>query len=173
MNSPLFSIIDIETTGLSPKREKITEIAIYVFDGVKVVDEFSTLIDPEIEIPYYITQMTGINNKMVQDAPKFYEVAKRIVEMTEDTTFVGHNVNFDYNFVRKEFRELGYDYQRKKMCTAKLSRKLLPGRRSYSLGKLCAELGIEITNRHRAFGDAQATLKLFSILLKAESNFSN
>jgi DNA polymerase-3 subunit epsilon len=166
----LYSIIDIETTGLSPNREKITEIAIYVHDGEKLVDEFTTLLNPEIEIPYRITQLTGINNKMVQESPKFYEVAKRIVEMTEDTTFVGHNVNFDYNFIRKEFRELGYDYQRKKMCTCRLSRKLLPGRRSYSLGKLCQELGIENPHRHRAFGDARATLRLFEILLKVEKN---
>ncbi len=166
----MFSIIDIETTGLSPKREKITEIAIFVHDGKKVVDEFSTLINPEVDIPYRITQITGINNKMVKDAPKFYEVAKHIVEMTEGTTFVGHNVHFDYNFVRKEFRELGYDYQRKVICTAKLSRKLLPGRRSYSLGKLCPELGIENPHRHRAFGDATATTKLFEILMKVEKN---
>lgn len=101
----MYSIIDIETTGLSPNREKITEIAIYVHDGEKVVDEFTTLLNPEIEIPYRITQLTGINNNMVNESPKFYEVAKRIVEMTEDTIFIGHNVNFDYNFVRKEFRE--------------------------------------------------------------------
>lgn len=166
----MYSIIDIETTGLSPNREKITEIAIYVHDGEKVVDEFVTLLNPEIEIPYRITQLTGINNKMVQESPKFYEVAKRIVEMTENTTFVGHNVNFDYNFIRKEFRELGYDYQRKKMCTCRLSRKLLPGRRSYSLGKLCQELGIKNPHRHRAYGDATATMRLFEILLKVGKN---
>jgi DNA polymerase III subunit epsilon len=166
----MYSIIDIETTGLSPNREKITEIAIYVHDGENVMDEFSTLINPEVDIPYRITQLTGINNKMVREAPKFYEIAKRIVEMTEDTVFVAHNVNFDYNFVRKEFRELGYDYQRKMMCTAKLSRKLLPGRKSYSLGKLCQELGIDNPSRHRAFGDAKATLRLFEILLKVEKN---
>ncbi|MCB2219253.1 MAG: GIY-YIG nuclease family protein [Bacteroidetes bacterium] len=166
----MFSIIDIETTGLSPKREKITEIAIFVHDGKKVVDEFTTLINPEVNIPYRIMQLTGINNKMVKESPKFYEVAKHIVEMTEGTTFVGHNVHFDYNFVRKEFRELGYDYQRKKICTAKLSRKLLPGRRSYSLGKLCSELGIENPHRHRAFGDAAATTRLFEILMKVEKN---
>ena len=169
----MFSIIDIETTGLSPKREKITEIAIFVHDGEKVVDEFSTLINPEVDIPYRITQITGINNKMVKDSPKFYEVAKHIVEMTEGTTFVGHNVHFDYNFVRKEFRELGYDYQRKVICTAKLSRKLLPGRRSYSLGKLSPELGIENPHRHRAFGHAAATTRLFEILMKVEKNIES
>lgn len=166
----MYSIVDIETTGLSPNHEKITEIAIYVHDGEKVVDEFVTLLNPEVNIPYRITQLTGINNRMVQDSPKFYEVAKRIVEMTEGTTIVGHNVSFDYNFIRKEFRELGYDYQRKKTCTCKLSRKLLPGRRSYALGKLCEELGISNPHRHRAFGDAQATLRLFEILLKVEKN---
>ncbi|MBN2175628.1 MAG: GIY-YIG nuclease family protein [Bacteroidales bacterium] len=166
----MYSIVDIETTGLSPHREKITEIAIYVHDGEKIVDEFSTLINPEIEIPYRITQLTGINNKMVKESPKFYEVAKHIVEMTEGTALVGHNVNFDYNFIRKEFREFGYDYRRKKICTARLSRKLLPGRRSYSLGKLCRELAIENPHRHRAFGDALATMKLFEILLKVEKN---
>ena len=166
----MYSIIDIETTGLSPNREKITEIAIYVHDGEKVVDEFVTLLNPEVDIPYRITQLTGINNRMVEESPKFYEVAKRIVEMTEDTTIVGHNVNFDYNFIRKEFRELGYDYYRKKICTTRLSRKLLPGRRSYSLGKLCQELGITNPQRHRAFGDASATMRLFEILLKVEKN---
>lgn len=142
-------------------------------DGEKVVDEFTTLINPEADIPYRITQLTGIDNKMVREAPKFYEVAKRIIEMTDGTTFVGHNVHFDYNFIRKEFREFEYDYQRKKICTARLSRKLLPGRRSYSLGKLCNELGIENKSRHRAFGDAEATVKLFEILLKVEKNLQD
>ncbi len=169
----MYSIIDIETTGLSPKSGKITEIAIFVHDGEKVVDEFSTLIDPEITIPYRITQMTGINNKMVKDAPKFYEIAKRIVEITEGTTIVAHNVNFDYNFIRQEFRELGYDFKREKMCTVRLSRKLLPGRRSYSLGKLCEELNIKNPHRHRAKGDATATVQLFELLLKAEKNLKN
>jgi len=169
----VYSIIDIETTGLSPKSEKITEIAIFVHDGEKVVDEFTTLLNPEADIPYRIVQLTGINNKMVKDSPKFYEVARRIIEMTDDTIFVGHNVHFDYNFIRKEFREFGYDYQRKKICTARLSRKLLPGRRSYSLGKLCAELGIQNPHRHRAFGDASATVKLFEILLRVEKNIQD
>jgi DNA polymerase-3 subunit epsilon len=169
----MYAVLDIETTGLSPRNEKITEIAIFVHDGEEVVDEFSTLINPEIDIPYRITQLTGINNKMVKDSPKFFEVAKRIVEMTEGAIIVGHNVHFDYNFIRKEFREFGYDYQRKKICTARLSRKLLPGRRSYALGKLCKELGIENLHRHRAFGDAGATVKLFEILMRVEKNIQD
>jgi DNA polymerase III subunit epsilon len=166
----LFSIIDIETTGLSPRHEKITEIAVFVHDGEKVIDELTTLLNPEIEIPYRITQLTGINNKMVKDAPRFCDVAKQIIEMTEGTILVGHNVNFDYRFIRKEFSEFGYDYRRKLICTCKLSRKLIPGRRSYSLGKLCQELSIDNPHRHRAYGDAKATLKLFELLLKVQSN---
>lgn len=162
----MFSIIDIETTGTSYKFGKITEIALYQHNGQEVTDSFSTLINPEMDIPYFITRLTGIDNEMVKDAPKFYEVAKKIVEMTEGRIFMAHNVHFDYKFVQEEYKRLGYDYSRKTLCTVKLSRKLLPGHRSYSLGKLCSDLGIEINGRHRAAGDALATVKLFEILLK-------
>jgi DNA polymerase-3 subunit epsilon len=161
----MYAIIDIETTGGSHKNEKITEIAIFVHDGTKIVNEFSTLINPEKNIPYFITGLTGITNEMVSDAPKFYEVAKQIVELTENCIFVGHNVNFDYHFVREEFSRLGYDYKREVLCTVKMSRKLIPGKKTYSLGKLCDEIGISITDRHRAAGDALATVKLFELLL--------
>lgn len=162
----MFSIIDIETTGNSYKYGKITEIAIYQHNGQRVTGSFSTLINPEMDIPFFITELTGIDNNMVKDAPRFYEVAKKIVELTQGRTFVAHNVNFDYRFIREEFARLGYEYNRKTMCTVQLSRKLLPGHRSYSLGRLCSELGIEIEGRHRAAGDALATVKLFEILLE-------
>ncbi len=164
----LYAIIDVETTGLSPKTEKITEIAIYIHDGEQVVDEFSTLINPEKNIPFQITRLTGINNKMVRNAPKFYEIAKKIVEFTDGKVFVGHNVSFDYNFVRSEFKSLGYDFNRKTLCTVKLARKLIPGKKSYGLGKLCKELDIQITDRHRASGDALATTKLLELLLSID-----
>ncbi len=161
----MFAILDIETTGGSPASEKITEIAIYFHDGQKVVDEWSTLINPEKNIPYFITGLTGISNEMVASAPRFYEVAKEIVERTEDHTIVGHNVNFDYSFIKSEFKRLGFNFDRKTLCTVKLGRKYLPGHKSYSLGKLCKELGIQIHDRHRAAGDALATVKLFEMLL--------
>ena len=164
----MFSIIDIETTGGSYRTEKITEIAIYNHDGEKIVDQFSTLINPERSIPYFITSLTGITNEMVKDAPKFYEVAKKVIEMTEGRTFVAHNSGFDYNFIKQEFKSLGYEFSRKQLCTVKLSRKLLPGFKSYSLGKLCNELGITINGRHRAAGDAFATSILFEKLLQAD-----
>lgn len=165
-NIKLFSIIDIETTGTSYKFGKITEIAIYQHNGQKITDSWSTLINPEMDIPYFITRLTGIDNEMVKDAPKFYEIAKKLIEMTEGRIFMAHNVHFDYNFIKEEYRRLGYNYNRKTMCTVQLSRKLLPGHRSYSLGKLCSDLGIKINGRHRAAGDALATVKLFEILLK-------
>lgn len=162
----MFSIIDIETTGNRYKFGKITEIAIYQHNGQKITDSFSTLINPEMDIPYFITDLTGIDNEMVKNAPRFFEVAKTIVELTQGRTFIAHNVSFDYKFIQEEFARLGYDFMRKTMCTVQLSRRLLPGHRSYSLGKICAELGIEINGRHRAAGDALATVKLFEILLQ-------
>ncbi len=162
----MFSIIDIETTGNSYKYGKITEIAIFQHNGQEITDSFTTLINPEIDIPFFITDLTGIDNSMVKDAPRFYEVAKKIVEMTQGRTFIAHNVSFDYKFIREEFARLGYDYNRKTMCTVQMSRRLLPGHKSYSLGKLCKELGITINGRHRATGDALANVKLFEILLE-------
>ncbi|MBN1819629.1 MAG: 3'-5' exonuclease [Prolixibacteraceae bacterium] len=162
----MFAIIDVETTGAVYRYGKLTEIAIYIHNGEKITDSFQTLINPETDIPYFITKLTGINNEMVADAPKFYEVAKKIVEITAGKIFVAHNANFDYKFIKEEFKRLGYDYLRKTLCTVKLSRKLLPGHRSYSLGSLCNDLKIIIENRHRAAGDALATVKLFEILLE-------
>ena len=166
----MYAIIDIETTGQSAAKGKITEIAIFIHDGFEITDSFSSLINPECYIPGFITELTGIDNEMVRNAPKFYEVAKRVVEMTQDKIFVAHNASFDYRFVQEEYKRLGYDYHRKTMCTVRMGRKFLPGHKSYSLGKICEELGISIIGRHRAAGDAFATTKLFEILLarKAE-----
>jgi len=161
----MYAIIDIETTGGRPQLDKITEIAIFIHDGEKVVDEFVTLVNPERTIPYFITGLTGITNEMVEHAPKFFEVAKKVVEITEGKTFVAHNARFDYTFIREEFKRLGYNFTREILDTVKLSRRLIPGQRSYSLGTLCKELGIKIMGRHRAAGDARATITLFEILL--------
>lgn len=165
----MYSIIDIETTGQS---NKITEISIFVFDGKKVIEEFTSLVNPERSIPPFITNLTGINNAMVGNAPKFYEIAKKVQELTEDTIFVAHNVNFDYNIIQQEFKDLGFPFKRKKLCTVRLSRKLIPGLKSYSLGPLCTSQGIEIEDRHRAKGDAEATVILFKKLLKLDATYS-
>lgn len=161
----MYAIIDIEATGGSPKRDKITEVAIYRYDGEKVVDTFSTLINPEIEIPPFISRLTGITDDMVAEAPKFEEVAERILELTKDAVFVAHNVQFDYSYMKAEFKRLGHEFERKKLCTVILSKQILPDVESYSLGNICQELGIPIENRHRAKGDAKATVELFKLLV--------
>lgn len=165
----MYAIVDIETNGGSLRNAKITEIAIFLYDGETVVDKFITLVNPETSIPQFITNLTGITNDMVAGAPRFYEIAKRVVEITENAIFVAHSVSFDYNIIRSEFRSLGYDFVREKLCTVKLSRKILPLQSSYSLGKLCKSLNIEIKDRHRAGGDAEATVKLFKFLLSLDN----
>ncbi|MFH6604178.1 exonuclease domain-containing protein [Maribacter algicola] len=168
----MYSILDIETTGGKYNEEGITEIAIHRFDGHKVIDRFISLVNPEREIQPFVVNLTGINNKMLRTAPKFHEVAKRIVEITEDSVLVAHNSQFDYRILRTEFRRLGYNFERKTLCTVELSKTLLPEAESYSLGKLVRSLGIAVSDRHRANGDALATLKLFKLLLAKDSDKS-
>lgn len=161
----MYAILDIETTGGKYNEEGITEIAVYKFDGHKVVDQFISLVNPEQPIQPFVVNLTGINNDMLRNAPKFYEVAKRIVEITSDCIVVAHNAQFDHRILRTEFRRLGFEYERKTLCTVELAKKLIPGQQSYSLGKLVRALGIPLSDRHRASGDAQATVKLFKMLL--------
>ncbi len=161
----MYAILDIETTGGKYNEEGITEIAIYKFDGIKVVDQFISLVNPEQPIQPFVVRLTGINNDMLRNAPKFFEVAKRIVEITTGCIIVAHNSKFDHRILRLEFRRLGFDFERKTLCTVELSKKLIPGQTSYSLGKLVKALGIPLSDRHRANGDAQATVKLFKMLM--------
>jgi DNA polymerase-3 subunit epsilon len=148
----------------------------FKYDGTNVIDEFTSLIDPGQLIPDYITALTGIDNGMVAGAPPFSEIAKDILAFTENCIFVAHNVNFDYNAIRNEFKAIGVDFNRKKLCTIRLARKLIPGHKSYSLGKLCNALSIHIIDRHRARGDAEATVILFEMLIRkpdAETVFND
>lgn len=161
----MYAILDIETTGGQFNEEGITEIAIYKFDGHQIVDQFISLVNPEIPIQPFVVKLTGINNAMLSSAPKFFEVAKRIIEITTDCVLVAHNADFDYRILRTEFRRLGYDFNIKTLCTVELSKKLLPEQTSHSLGKLVRALGIPMADRHRASGDAMATVKLFKMLL--------
>lgn len=164
----MYAIVDIETTGGSASVEKITEIAIYQHDGERITGEFVSLVNPERNIPLFITNLTGISNEMVDGAPKFYEIARDIVEYTEGRIFVAHNARFDYSFIKQEFKALGYSFKRNILDTVTLSRKLIPGHRSYSLGNICADLKISIEGRHRAAGDALATVKLLEKLIAAD-----
>ncbi len=161
----MYAILDIETTGGKYNEEGITEIAIHKYDGHQVVDTFISLLNPERSIQPFVVNLTGINSQMLRNAPKFYEVAKRIIEITSDCTLVAHNAKFDYRILRTEFNRLGYGYERQTLCTVELSKKLIPDLESYKLGRLCRTLGIPVTDRHRANGDAIATTKLFKLLV--------
>ena len=165
-NQKIYTIIDIETTGGMSKRDRITEIGIVKHDGEKIIATFSSLVNPERSIPTEITRITGINNQMVANAPKFYELAKQIIEITENCIFVAHNVSFDYGFIKEEFASLGYTFTRKQLCTVKLTRKVFPGLRSYSLGNLIAHFGIQVNARHRALDDAMATVIVLEKIFK-------
>lgn len=164
----MYAIVDIETTGSSAAHGKITEIAIIIHDGKRIIDEYQTLLNPEAYIPMNITSLTGISNEMVADAPKFFEVAKEIHQMLEGNIFVAHNVNFDYSFIKKEFQDLGANFNLPKLCTVRLSRKVFPGLKSYSLGRLADHFGIKNAARHRAMGDARATAELMDLILQQE-----
>src|SRR5690606_25019753 len=161
---------DLETTGGAFNQEGITEIAIYRFDGITITDQLISLINPERPIQPFVEKLTGINQAMLRAAPKFYEIAKRIIEMTSGCIIVAHNANFDYRILQLEFSRLGYNFNMPTLCTVELSKKLLPDVASYSLGKLVRSLGIPISDRHRASGDALATVKLFELLLTKDED---
>jgi DNA polymerase-3 subunit epsilon len=163
-----YAVVDIETTGGYASGNGITEISIHIHDGDQVVETWETLINPEQYIPSHIEALTGINNEMVASAPTFEAVASKIHELLQDKVFIAHNVNFDYSFIRHHLSLCGFTLNCKKLCTVRLSRKLFPGHPSYSLGKLCTSLGINLENRHRAGGDAAATAILFGMLIKAD-----
>jgi DNA polymerase III subunit epsilon len=162
----MFAIVDIETTGGYASGNSITEIAIAIHDGEKLVDFYETLINPQVPIPRYIQALTGITPAMLSQAPLFEEVAHTIYNLLRDKVFVAHNVNFDYSFIKYQLAQEGYEIDCKKLCTVRLGKKVLPGHVSYSLGKLCRSLDIEIEQRHRAGGDTKATVKLFECILK-------
>lgn len=166
----MYAIVDIETTGGYAANHRITEIAVYLHDGVRITDEYHTLLNPGRNIPYYITGLTGITTEMVLDAPTFEEIAEDIFNLLDGKVFVAHNAHFDYSFLKREFELAGINWNSKKLCTVRLSRKIIPGLRSYSLGTLSESLGIVITNRHRAGGDASATAKIFDLLLRRDQD---
>ena len=164
----MYTIVDLEATGGKFNEESIIEIAIYKFDGVSITDQLISLVNPEKEIHPYVEKLTGISSKMLKTAPKFHEIAKRVIEITSDSVLVAHNAQFDYRILQLEFKRLGFDFSMKSICTVILSQELLPEQESYKLGRLSRSLGIPIKDRHRASGDALATVELFKILLEKD-----
>lgn len=166
----LYAIVDIETTGGYAAANGITEIAVYISDGEKILDHYHTLLNPVYTIPKYVVALTGITNEMVEYERPFSSIADELFEILNDKVFVAHNVNFDYSFVKHHFAQSGYELNCKKLCTVRLGRQILPGAPGYGLGKICKHLGIVIEDRHRASGDALATTYLFHHLLQCDTS---
>ncbi|MBT4236679.1 MAG: DNA polymerase III subunit epsilon [Cryomorphaceae bacterium] len=164
----MYTIVDLETTGGKFNEESIIEVAAYKFDGTSIKDQFISLVNPQRDIHPYVEKLTGITSKMVKTAPKFHEIAKRVVEITSDSILVAHNAQFDYRILQLEFKRLGYEFSMKSLCTVILAQELLPDQESYKLGRLSRSLGIPLKDRHRASGDALATVELFKILLEKD-----
>ncbi|MBN8567256.1 MAG: GIY-YIG nuclease family protein [Flavobacteriales bacterium] len=161
-----YAIVDIETTGGYAGGSRITEIAIRIHDGTKIIESWESLVNPQQHIPPAIFALTGIDNELVKNAPIFDDISEKVLELLTDRIFVAHNVNFDYSFVRHQLQEAGFKWTAKKLCTVRTARKIKPGLPSYSLGKLCYSIGIPLLNAHRAGGDADATAILFSKLVE-------
>ncbi len=166
----LYAVVDIETTGGYAAANGITEIAVFITDGTRVIHEFQTLLNPYYTIPRYVEYLTGITNEMVEFERDFKSISHELYELLHDKVFVAHNVNFDYSFIKHHLQKEGYELNCKKVCTIRLGRQIIPGLKGYGLAKICSHLGIEIEERHRAKGDAAATVKLFHHLLQNDSN---
>ncbi len=171
MKDAKFAITDIETTGGGIRGNRITEICIMIVQNGEVIGEFSSLVNPSKSIPLYIESLTGINDEMVSGAPQFSEIADEIDKITRDCVFVAHNVNFDYNIIRAEFSNIDRDFKRKRICTVRLTKKLIPGLFSYSLGNICTSINIPHVDRHRAGGDCEATVTLFQRCISLDPDY--
>jgi DNA polymerase III epsilon subunit family exonuclease len=167
-----FVVFDLETTGAKTPPCRITEIGAYKISGGKIVGEFETLVNPETPIPPFITQLTGISNSMVRNAPKFREVAKDFLDFIGDAVLVAHNSHFDMRFLNHEIGRIHENYRVANpcLCTVQLSRKLLPDIENHRLHTVAEHYSINIENRHRAAGDAHATAKIFVNLLSLLEN---
>lgn len=153
-----FCVIDTETTGGSAEDNRVIDVAVFhVRDGI-ILDKFETLLNPGVSIPDWITALTGIDDGMVKGAPTFAEIAPKLREFLSRGVFVAHNAAFDYGFIQREFLRLGEAWEAPRLCTVRVARHLFPELPSRSLGHLCEHLLIEIYGRHRAAGDAEATV---------------
>jgi DNA polymerase-3 subunit epsilon len=148
------AIVDVETTGMSAARNRVIEIAIIRVEGNKIVDTFTTCINPQIYIPSFITHITGITNHDVENAPLFGEVKHKVKKFLKGATFVAHNVWFDYSFIRTELERVDIPFESKRCCTVRLSRKLYPQYKSHSLESVINRFGFTYKSRHRAYDDA-------------------
>ncbi|MEO0368562.1 MAG: exonuclease domain-containing protein, partial [Pseudomonadota bacterium] len=160
----VYSVVDIETTGGRNRGNAITEIAVVKVKAGEIIDEWSTLVQPERRIPKHITHLTGISNEMVVDAPLFHEIGDELLSLLEGSIFVAHNVGFDYGFIKAAYDSMNRSFKLPKMCTVRSARKAFPGLPSYSLGNLTEYFDIDLKNHHRALSDARATAHLLRLI---------
>lgn len=156
-------VVDIETTGMSSHRNRITEIGMIKTDGFRILEEFHTLVNPGRPIPNAITLLTGITDESVETAPYFEDIAEKVHSFFEGAYFLAHNVNFDFSFIKRQLNGLGYDFQPRLLCSVKLSRNLYPQVKGHSLEKIIARHGIQVDARHRALDDALAVTEFMRI----------
>lgn len=162
----MYAILDLETTGGNPSRDRVIEVAVLIHNGKRVIEQYNTLVNPGRNISPFIQAFTGITNEMVSSAPYFEAISDYIASLTSDRIFVAHDVRFDYAFIKNEFKRLGLTFNRRQLCTVRLARQLMPQKRSYNLKKLCNSLSIPLNNNHRAYADAAATGHLLEHLFK-------
>ncbi len=162
-----YSIVDVETTGMSPPADRVIEVGVVKVYQEKIVDRYDTLINPRRSLPSFITGITGIRPEMLRNAPEAREVFPGVLDMLDDTVFVAHHARFDYKFCSSEFSRLDPEpFDPPLLCTVKLGRRLVPGLSSYNLESLANHFGFRFEKRHRALGDAQVTAMIFIEYLK-------
>ena len=172
LNSTTFAFLDLETTGGSAGHDRITEIGIRFWHDGEVVDEWQTLLNPQMRIPPFIERFTGISNEMVADAPLFEDIADELEERLKGSVFVAHNARFDYGFVKAEFRRMMRPFAAKVLCTVKLSRRLYPQYKRHNMDALIQRHGLGAVQRHRAMGDVTAMMDFFNHALADHGNES-
>ena len=158
----IYAITDIETTGSQAAGNSIIEIGVILSDGISVIEEFSTLIDPGVSLPSYIVALTGITDEMLVGAPTFSQVADRLEELFEGVVFVAHNVSFDHSFIRAEFAAIGRNWNPPRLCTMRLARRAFPEQKSYGLNAICTWLNLVNESAHRALSDARVAAQILS-----------
>ena len=158
--------LDIETTGGSPRYSRITEIGALRVENNKIVKTFKQLINPEKRVPKFITNLTGITDEMLWEAPTFRGIADDLELFLDDALFIAHNVSFDYGFIKMEFERIGYKFKMDRACSARLSKRLYPEHKSHALDRLIERMNLDVTNRHRAYDDAEVIWKFYTSELK-------
>jgi DNA polymerase III subunit epsilon len=159
-----FAIVDVETTGGGPKNNRVIEIGILRIEKGELVGKYQSLINPGMEIPEYITHLTGITNRKVKKAPIFEDIKDDVLDYFEDAVFVAHNCSFDYGFMKQEFKRVDYAFSCPRLCTVSLSRVLFPEFKHHNLSAIVERCNFVCKNRHRAYDDAKVLWDFFQYL---------